>query len=90
MYTLRTTIAVVELVLVAVCKVLRVLLLRLRIISDEGPSSRKGVVVHLYLFIRHAITYTRVQLVERLPRELSIREVLRRLDGPLQCGCPHL
>jgi hypothetical protein len=45
---------------------------------------------YLNFFVRHSITDTRIELIQRLPGQLGIRQVLRRLDCAFEGGRPNL
>lgn len=80
--TFSTSISVVEFVFVARFVVLRVFLLQQLV----NLTYMKGLMfTHLYLFIGHTVTYTRIQLIKRFPRLLLEREERACLLCPLQC-----
>ena len=80
----RTAVVVVDLVLVAVRKVFRVRLLCTRYSKRRAHAQGDAGETNLDLLERHAVAGPGVELVERLPRQLVVRQELRRLDCALQ------
>ena len=93
---LAAAVAVVELVVVARVVVFGIVFLRSR--NPNSASARlrgrygdgPGSETRLDLFVGHAVANTRIELVERLPRQLLVRQLRSRLNRPLQRRSPDL
>jgi hypothetical protein len=84
----RTAITIIKFVIIPVGKVFRVR--KLPTCAVIKGSVAHVVFSYLNFPVRHSITNTRIELIQRLPGQLGIRQVSRRLDCAFEGGRPNL
>ena len=92
----RTAVSIIKFVIVPVGEVLWIR--KLHVGRDgEIAYAVKSVksftfikISYLDFFVRHPIANTRIELVQRLPSQLGIRQLLRRLHRAFEGGSPNL